>query len=112
MGRNRPSLESLCLRRYAGTPPSAPPAVGINELTPKSLDKEHKRASLRRRRRRYRERLKRGACVAPVELDGPIIALLVRVGIATEAQVAADTTQVGRRELGAAIAAFFRRNAL
>ncbi|MGY8681099.1 hypothetical protein Q2941_25325 [Bradyrhizobium sp. UFLA05-153] len=67
---------------------------------------------LAERRRRYKARLKQGRMVVPVEVDGPILDLLLRVGIASEAQVAAACTQEGKQILGEAIAAFFRRSAL
>jgi hypothetical protein len=81
----------------------------MDGIGPKSLNREHKRASMTRRRRRYRARRKAGRMVVPEELDLSTLALLIEHRIATEAQVDAPCTQEGR--LGDAIGAFFTRNA-
>ena len=83
----------------------------MDGIVPKSLNREHKRASMARRQRRYRARRKAGRMVVPVELDLSTLALLIEHRIATEAQVDAACTQEGRKVLGDAIGAFFTRNA-
>jgi hypothetical protein len=63
------------------------------------------------RRERYRERLRQGKIVLPLEVDAAVLDLFVRERIATEAQVIGARTPEGRKVLGEAIGAWFRRNA-
>lgn len=64
------------------------------------------------RRKRYHERLRKGRFVLLLEVDATVLALFIRVGIATPAQVDGARSREGREVLGEAIGAWFRRNAL
>jgi hypothetical protein len=80
------------------------------EVAPKPL-KIGQKASLEARRKRYRARLRAGRMVLPLEVDPPVLELFIRERIATESQVAGARSQLGKRVLGQAISAWFRRSA-
>ena len=61
---------------------------------------ERLKTLLKLRKYRYEERREKGRMILPLEVDPPILDLMLRHRIATEAQVAKATTLEGRQALG------------